>query len=236
MTPLEGRTALVTGASSGIGAATATALAEAGAAVLATGRDAARLAEVAAAATVRTLAGDLTDPTFVAALAEAAGPVDILVNNAGALKHAPFLDSDPADWAAVFEINVLSLMRLTRAVGRGMRERGRGHIVNVSSLLARRAGPTNAVYAATKHAVAGFTAGLRAELAPHGVRVSEIAPGLVRTNVMRAIDDPAIKASYAARTYDWLQPADVAAAILHAVTAPDHVSLDLIEVRPRDQF
>ncbi|EWY37196.1 hypothetical protein N825_20935 [Skermanella stibiiresistens SB22] len=234
---MNGERALVTGASSGIGRATALALARAGASVLATGRDARALDALAREhPSITTLAGDLTDTAFVAHLVEAAAGVDILVNNAGTLKHAAILEGDPADWERVFQVNVLALLALTQPVARVMAARGSGHIVMVSSLLARRVAPFTAVYAASKHAVAAITQGLRMELAPKGVRVTEVAPGLVRTGVMRDVDDPTVLASYAAKTFAWLTPEQVADAILHAVNAPATASIDLIEIRPHGQL
>lgn len=229
---LAGKRALVTGASSGIGAATARALAAAGADVLATGRDRGALAELTG---VETLSGDLTDPAFPAALVDRAGDIDILIANAGRLKHTAFLDGNPYDWRAVFELNVLATLTLVQAASRRMMARKAGHIVLVSSLLARRVTRNTMVYAASKHAVAAIAAGLRLELGPSGIRVTEVAPGLVQTAVFRDIDDVAVQASYAAMDFAFLQPDDVAAAILAAVVARPEVSTDLIELRPSGQ-
>jgi NADP-dependent 3-hydroxy acid dehydrogenase YdfG len=233
---LAGRTVLVTGASSGIGRATALLLDGAGAAVFATGRNEAALRELASASPrIRCMAGDLTEPRFVETLVEAAGIPDILINNAGTLRHAPFLDSDPRDWASVFDTNVLSLLRLTQLVGRGMVARGSGHIINVSSLLARRVSRYAMIYAASKHAVAAICAGLRIELGPHGVKVTEIAPGLVATQVMRTVDSTEVRTAYAARQIVPLSAEDIARAILYAASTGPVASPDLIEVRPQDQ-
>jgi len=238
MLDLAGRSAIVTGASSGIGRAIAHTLAAAGADVLATGRNPRELAVTAAThPNIRTLVGDLTDPSFADRLIGAAGAPDILVSNAGRLKHAPFLDGRLADWRAVFELNVLALLVLTQAAATAMVARGSGHVVLISSLLARRVAPYTMVYAASKHAVAAIAAGLRLELEPKGIRVTEIAPGLVATNVMDAIDDPAVLASYANAKdrFAWLRPEDVAASVLSAVTARPGTCPDLIELRPVGQ-
>jgi NADP-dependent 3-hydroxy acid dehydrogenase YdfG len=231
--PLPGKRALVTGASSGIGAATAHALSAAGASVLATGRDEAALAELAGA---ETIAGDLTNAAFLETLIARAGPLDILVANAGRLKHTPFLDGSPEDWRAVFELNVFATLSLVQQAARGMAKRGSGHIVLVSSLLARRVTPNTLVYAASKHAVAAIAACLRLELGPAGIRVTEIAPGLVATNVFRDIDDARVRQSYAAMDFPFLRPEDIAAAILHAVTTRPGASADLIALRPLGQL
>jgi len=228
--------ALVTGASSGIGRATALALAAAGHPVLATGRDAAALAALAGENPgIRILAGDLTDPGFVDALAEAGAGAGILVNNAGTLAHAPFLETPRHGWRAVFELNVFALLDVTQKIASGMAARGSGHILLVSSLVARRVGPNMLVYAATKHAVAAIAAGLRLELRPRRIRVTEIAPGLVATRIQREIRHDGVRAGYAALNFDWLQPEDIATVILAAIQASAHVATDLIEIRPQQQ-
>lgn len=227
--PLAGKRVLVTGASSGIGAATAALLMASGAYVIGTGRNQAALAGT------ETVAGDLTDPAFLPDLMGRAGDIDILVANAGRLKHAPFLDGRAEDWRAVFELNVLATLSLLQLAARGMVARGGGHIVLVSSLLARRVTRNAMVYAASKHAVAAIAAGLRLELGPLGVRVTEIAPGLVRTGIFRDIDDARVQDAYAAMAFDFLRPGDVAAAILSAVTTRPGASADLIELRPCGQ-
>ncbi len=229
---MSGKRVLVTGASSGIGAATARALAAAGADVLATGRNRNALAELIG---METLSGDLTDPAFLAALDDRAGDIDILVANAGRLKHAALLDGNPEDWRAVFEVNVLATLMLLQVVGRRMVKRGVGHIVLISSLLARRVARNTMVYAASKHAVAAIAAGLRLELGPFGIRVTEVAPGLVQTSIFRDVDDAAVRASYAAMDFAFLQPEDIAAAILAAVAARPGACTDLIELRPLGQ-
>jgi NADP-dependent 3-hydroxy acid dehydrogenase YdfG len=231
---LSGRRALVTGASSGIGAATVAALAAAGANVIATGRDAGKLAALRCA-NIETIAGDLTQPGFSAELICQAGDCDILIANAGRLRHTPFLDGDPDDWRAVFELNVIATLTLLQAATARMVARGTGHIVLVSSLLARRVARNTMVYAASKHAVAAIAAGLRLKLEPFGIRVTEVAPGLVSTGIFRDTDHPAVQAAYAAMKFAFLRPEDVAAAILAAVTASPGTSQDLIEIRPVGQ-
>ena len=234
MQRLTGKRVLITGASSGIGQAAAGLFIAAGAHVIATGRSAApleALARGAPAGAVTALAGDLNDAGFVAELAARAKPVDVLVNNAGALKHAPILESDPADWARVFEINVLALLRVTQAVARDMAERRSGHIINLSSMLARRVVPNTTIYAATKHAVAAISQGLRHELRAVNVRVTEIAPGVTSTNVFRDLDHPAALAMYAKPAYEAMTPTQVAETIVFAASTDHNACPDLIEVK-----
>ncbi len=231
---LAGRRALVTGASSGIGRVTAGLLAANGAEVIASARRADLLGTLSAGKGGRIIpiAGDLTDPAFIATLARSAGPVDILVNAAGALKHAPFLESDPADWAPVGRLNVEALLRLTQLVARGMAERKRGHIVNISSVVARRAYRYTLAYAASKSAVRTISACLRVELAEHGIKVTEIAPGLVDTDVFGSVDHPEVIAAYRSRGYKPLKPEDVAGAIVGALSSADNACPDVIELNP----
>jgi NADP-dependent 3-hydroxy acid dehydrogenase YdfG len=159
----------------------------------------------------------------------------VLVNNAGTLSHAPFLETPRHSWRGVFDLNVNALLDVTQGVARGMAARGSGHIVMISSMLARRVGPNTMVYAATKHAVAALAQGLRIELRPHGIRVTEIAPGLVATQIQREISHEGVKSGYAGLGFTWLAPEDIAAAILGAVLAGPNVATDLIEIRPQGQ-
>ncbi len=232
--PLTGRRALVTGASSGIGAATATALAAAGAHVIATGRDVERLSALHHD-NIETIAGDLTQPGFPGELISRVGDCDILIANAGRLRHTPFLEGNAEDWRAVFELNVIATLTLVQAAASRMAARGAGHIVLVSSLLARRVTRNTMVYAASKHAIAAIAAGLRLELEPFGIRVTEVAPGLVSTGIFRDTDHTAVQAAYVAMNFAFLSPEDVAAAILAAVTTRPGASADLIEIRPVGQ-
>jgi NADP-dependent 3-hydroxy acid dehydrogenase YdfG len=238
-TTLAGRRALVTGASSGIGRATALALAAAGADVVATGRREDRLRALAQETSrggITPIAGDITDKRFIASLAERAGPVGILVNNAGMSHNAPFLDGDMALWEQVIATNVTALLRLTQIVARGMAERGGGHIVNISSALARAVYPNTLVYAATKHAIRAISAGLRLDLHQKGIKVTEVAPGLIGdTDLLRHTSHPAFLEGLKERPYAPIAPEDVARTVVFAVGAPGRVVLDLIEVKPLGQ-
>ena len=239
-TALNGRRALVTGASSGIGRATALALCAEGVHVVAAGRRRDALDAVAADAgslpgAIESVTADVNDAGDVADMVDQAGDIDILVNGAGFAKHTPFLDGVVDDWRAILETNVLSVLHVSQAVARGMKERGRGHIFNISSILADRVYPYTMVYAASKHAVRGLCRGMRVELAPFGIKVTEIAPGLVDTGILDNTDHPEVLAAYAARGYAPLQPGDIARAIVDAAASGPNACPELIAVNPMGQ-
>lgn len=188
---LDGRRAIVAGASSGIGAGAAVALAEAGAEVTLVARSAQRLGDIADAMTAaglvaRPLALDVTDTAATAAAVAQHGPFDILVNSAGLARHAPALDTTEADYDAVTDLNVRAAYFLTRAVATGLIAAGKpGSLINVSSQMGRVGGPDRAVYASSKHAVEGFTKAMAIEWAAHGIRVNCVAPTFVNTPLAR---------------------------------------------------
>ena len=197
---------LVTGASRGIGRATAQAFAQAGAQVIVNFRaDAAGAQETLAA--IQAEGGravlwqaDVSDverlEQELPALEARLGPVSVLVNNAAAFNTDPFLEVPLAELDRLWATNVRGLFRLSQLVAQGMAERGRGCIIHVSSILAQHAIPGRAAYIATKGAVESLTRAMAVELAPHGVRVNTVAPGLVRTQaLLSAIGDPQLEAS-----------------------------------------
>jgi NAD(P)-dependent dehydrogenase (short-subunit alcohol dehydrogenase family) len=197
---LSGRTALVTGATRGLGRAFATAIAEAGADVVVHGRDAAAAAEVAAeiealGRTAHVVLGDLTERSSVdAVVAEAvekAGTIDVLVNNAGACIHRPALDVPDDEWAHVIDTNLTALWRVSQAVGAHMVERGSGSIVNIGSIsgMIVNRPQFQPAYNASKAAVHQLTKSLAAEWAPLGIRVNAVAPGYIKTD-MSPVDEP----------------------------------------------
>ena len=180
---LDGRVALVTGASTGLGAAIAIALAEAGAQVCRHGNT---------HSTPDGITGDLSKSETAKALIEQTlehfGRLDILVNNAGTIRRAPAVDYSEDDWAAVIEVNLSSVFRLSQLAGRHMIETGRGgKIVNIASLLSFQGGITVPAYAAAKGGVAQLTKALANEWAKHGINVNAIAPGYMRTNNTAAL-------------------------------------------------
>lgn len=184
---LDGRRALVTGASSGIGRAAAVALAEAGAdtVIAARGRDA--LAALASDMTAAGLAAvpmtlDITDAAATADFVGRHGPFDILVNSAGMARHSAALDTTEGDFDAVTGINLRAAFFLTRAVARGLIDAGRpGSLINISSQMGHVGGIDRAVYAATKHAIEGMTKSMAIEWGPHGIRVNTLCPTFIRT-------------------------------------------------------
>lgn len=188
---LDGRRALVTGASSGIGEACAVALAEAGAEVTLAARRTDRLEALAgelagAGLSARVLAMDVADVAATEAAIEAQvaqhGPFEVLVNSAGIGRHSPAVETRPEDFDAVSALNFKGAYFLTRAVARGLIAAGRpGSLINISSQMAHVGGVDRAVYAATKHAVEGFTKSMAIEWGPHGIRINTVCPTFIRT-------------------------------------------------------
>jgi short-subunit dehydrogenase len=178
---IRGRTALVTGASSGIGRATAVALHDAGATVRLTGRNEDALNAVAERTRGHWLAADLADPEAPQRLAAWAGDVDILVNNAGYGLAGPFESATRPEVERIVQVNVLAAMELTRLLLTGMRDRDLGHVVNMASIAGHVGVRGEAVYAATKAALIAFGESLRFELQASGVGVTTVSPGIIAT-------------------------------------------------------
>ena len=192
---LNGKVALVTGASTGLGAAIAVALAEAGADLAAHGNS--RPPDATCESIERTgrrawpVLGNLADKAVPAQLITQTlahfGQLDILINNAGTIRRAPAVDYSEEDWATVIEVNLSSVFRLSQLAGRHMLERGSGKIVNIASLLSFQGGVTVPAYAASKGGVAQLTKALANEWAKHGINVNAIAPGYMRTDNTAAL-------------------------------------------------
>jgi len=238
---LNGKTAVVTGASSGIGEATARLLAHKGCNVVLAARREDRLKSLAAELGEGALAvpTDVTDPAACEALVSRAvegfGSVDILVANAGLGLYGSIADGEPEDWRRMFEVNVLGVLYATRAAVRHMLGRGSGDVVFVSSLAGRRVPRAEGtVYAATKHALTAVAEGLRMDVHGKGIRVINVEPGLVRTEFPES-SYPSAQEYYAQREFSPLEAEDVAQAVVYAVEQPPRVSLSEIVVRPTEQ-
>lgn len=184
---LEGKRALVTGASSGIGLGAAAALAEAGAEVTVVARRMGELLAVrdairAAGGRAEALALDITDLAVTAAAVAAQGPFDVLVNSAGLARHTPALDTTPEDYDAAMALNLRAAYFLTREVARGLIAAGKpGSLINIGSQMGHVGGPDRAVYCANKHALEGMTKAMALEWAAHGIRVNTLCPTFIRT-------------------------------------------------------
>jgi NADP-dependent 3-hydroxy acid dehydrogenase YdfG len=234
------RTAVVTGASSGIGAATARALAAEGYAVLCAARRTDRIESLAQDIGGTAITCDVTSPESVAALAEAVGDsLHVLVNNAGgAFGLGAVADADPDEWRHMFEVNVIGLLNVTRALLPALSASGDGVIVNVGSTAGRIAYEGGAGYTAAKHGTQVVTETLRLELVGEPIRVSEIAPGMVRTEefaLNRFEGDQSRADAVYAGVPDPLVAEDVADAIAWIATRPSHVNIDELVIKPRAQ-
>lgn len=233
------RIAVVTGASSGIGEATVRALAAAGFQVVMGARRVERLQELAArlGGAARALPLDVTVPGSIAAFVAEVPRLHLLVNNAGGAHGLePVAAARDEDWQTMWEVNVLGVMRMTRALLPALLASGDGHIVNLGSVASFETYAGGAGYTGSKHALRALTRTLRLELLGKPVRITEIDPGMVETefsNVRFKGDDERAKAVY--RGLQPLTGDDVAECIAWAATRPAHVNIDELVVRPRDQ-
>jgi NADP-dependent 3-hydroxy acid dehydrogenase YdfG len=236
--PGTGRTAVVSGASSGIGAATAARLAADGFDVVLGARRLDRLTALADSIGARALPLDITDQASVDSFAAALDRVDVLVNNAGgAFDAKPVADADLDSWARTYDVNVLGTVRLTKALLPALRASGAGDVLFVGSTAGLVSYEGGASYTASKHGVHTLAETLRLELNGEPVRVMEIAPGMVRTeefSLNRLGSSDAADSVYRG-VRDPLVAEDVADCIGWAVTRPHHVNIDLMVVRPLAQ-
>ena len=246
MPKLDGKVAVVTGASSGIGEATAEALAAEGAAVVVAARREDRLADLkgrieGSGGRVLAAGCDVTDESQAHGLIQKAeeefGKIDILVNNAGVMLLSTVGKGLSEQWRQMFEVNVLGLLYTTDAALEVMKRQGSGHIVNVSSLAGRKVTrDSSGVYAGTKFAVNAISEGLRQELLEDNIRVTVVEPGAVETELPDHITDEEARESLSGlMSLERLQAEDIAGAIAYAVTQPERVSVNEILIRPTQQ-
>jgi len=225
---------VVTGASSGIGAATARSLAAAGFKVVAAARRVDRCEELAAEIGGEAVRLDVTDPDSVAELAASVPEAAVLINNAGgALGLEPVGEADEENWRRMYETNVMGVMRVTKALLPALERSGDGHVVVIGSVAGVEVYPGGGGYTAAKHAANAVTRTLRLELLGKPIRVSEIAPGLVETefSVVRFGGDQA----KADKVYEGTTPLtaeDVAESVYWAASQPEHVNINVIELMP----
>jgi len=241
----KGKTALVTGASSGIGRATAEALAREGFSLIICGRRKERLEELqtklSAFATVHILVFDVRNQpetnTAIASLPEAFKTIDVLVNNAGnAHGLSPIENGDTQDWDAMIDINIKGLLYVSKAIIPGMTERRSGHIINIGSIAGKEVYPNGNVYCATKHAVDALNKGMRMDLNQYGIRVGAVNPGLVKTEFsLVRFKGNEERATPVYEGYEPLLPEDIADIIRFMVTRPYHVNIADLTVLPTAQ-
>jgi NADP-dependent 3-hydroxy acid dehydrogenase YdfG len=247
MAELSGKAVAITGASSGIGEATALALARAGAAVALGARRKDRIDALAAriedeGGTAVPLEVDVADEgqarEFVATAHDRLGRLDSLINNAGVMLLGPVESGDPDDWRTMVDVNLLGLLYCTHAALPIMREQGSGDIVNVSSVAGRFARAGSAVYNLTKFGVNAFSEGLRQEVTEGGIRVMVVEPGFVDTELQGHNTGEVLETIEGMRETigEVLRAQDIANGILYAISQPPHVSVNEVLIRPTRQM
>ncbi len=254
MSTLAEKVCIITGATAGIGEATARALAEAGAIVVIAGRRSDRLEALVreiehSGGRVTAVTCDVVDrnqvKALIAATVTAHGRIDVLINNAGIMPLATMSKCRMDDWDAMIDVNVKGLLYGVGYALPIMLEQKTGHIINVSSIAGRRVFSSGVVYCGTKHAVHAISEGLRAELAEqakedgNSIRVTVIAPGMVRTELPESIRDEETHDAFRKYADDFAGPLmseDIAASIVYAMQAPEHVNVNEILIRPVSQL
>lgn len=246
MAKLDGKVAVITGASSGIGEATAEALAAEGATVVVAARRKDRLENLVEringnGSRALAVGADVTDEEQAHALIQRAkdelGRLDILVNNAGVMLLSKIEKGLSDEWRKMFDVNVLGLLYVTDAAIEMMKRQGSGHVINISSTAGRRARPTLGVYSGTKFAVNAISEALRQELIEDNIRVTVIEPGAVETELPTHItDEEAREALDSFLKLDILRAEDIANAVVYAATQPERVSVNEILIRPTQQL
>ena len=247
MAKLDGKVAVITGASSGIGEATAEALAAEGATVVVAARRGERLEDLVERINgedrgrALSVAADVTDEEqahdLIRRAIEEFGRIDILVNNAGVMQLSKVEKGLSNEWRGMFEVNVMGLLYVTDAAIQVMKEQGLGHLVNISSLASRGTRPGLGVYSGTKTAVNAISESLRQELLEDNIRVTMVEPGAVETELPDHITDEEAKQGLNTllEQLDPLKAEDIANAITYCVTQPERVSINEILIRPSQQ-
>lgn len=247
LTRWNGKCAIVTGASSGIGRAVARRLGDAGINVVACARRKDRLDDLvdtieADGGTALAVQTDLRDEDDIDRLfsrtRDAFGGVDILINNAGFGKNQSLFDGDTDTWRAMLEVNVLALAVCTREALNDMTDRGEaGHIINIGSMSGHRVPGPGGMYSATKYAVRSLTEGLRRDLRARDsdIRVTAISPGFVETEFAEVYHDSEEKAEQTYSRFKVLEPEDIARTVAHVLSVPDHVQYHDLLIRPTHQ-
>ena len=242
------KTAIITGASSGIGKATAYALVKEGFAVILSARSIDKLRELKSELLSKghkaiAVEADVTKRNDMKEVAKAAldefGQIDVLVNNAGIMPLSFMKNLHEDEWEQTIDVNVKGVVNSIAAVLPAMMEQKNGHIVNISSIAGISVFPSAAVYCGTKYAVEAITEGIRLELtAPYNIRATSIRPGAVETNLMSTITDQEVFAAFEPmlKSLKFLVPEDIAKAIVYAVIQDPLVSIDHICVRPSHQL
>lgn len=245
MNPIEGKVVVITGASSGLGEATARMLAAQGARVVLGARRAERIQALAdelasAGGTALAVPTDVTNRAQVQALVDAAvaayGRLDVIINNAGLMPHAPLERLKVDEWERMIDVNLKGVLYGIAAALPRMQEQQSGHIINVSSVAGHKVRPGGVVYAATKHAVRVLTEGLRMEVKPYHIRTTVISPGAIATELPNSISEPDIAAGMQTFYAQIAIPADsFARAVVFAMSQPEDVDINEILFRPTSQ-
>ena len=238
---IENKVVVITGASSGLGEATARLLAQGGAKLMLGARRVDRLAALARdiGQPEAFLATDVTDALQVKALVDRAveqyGRIDVIINNAGLMPHSPLERFKIDDWDRMIDVNIKGVLYGIAAALPHMTAQKSGHIINVSSVAGHKVGPGGAVYSATKHAVRVISEGLRQEVKPHNIRTTIISPGAVETELPNSITEPDV-AERIRKVYENAIPADsFARTVVFAMSQPQDVDINEILFRPTKQ-
>ena len=242
---IEGKVVVITGASSGLGEATARLLSRQGASVVLGARRADRLKSLADELTASggraiAVATDVTDRDQVKRLVDTAvqkfGRIDVLINNAGLMPQSPLERLKLDEWDRMIDVNIKGVLYGIAAALPFMKEQKAGHIINVSSVAGHKVGPGFAVYAATKYAVRALSEGLRQEVKPYDIRTTVISPGAVATELLDTISEPDVAAAVRKRTAEIALPAEsFARAVAFAMSQPEEVDVNEILFRPTRQ-